>query len=442
MCDMIPFVQSEEQQRIRADLQGKKVSVIFDGTTRLGEALVIVLRFVDGFVIKQYLIRFQTLAKSMTGEEIARQLISVLSVEYGITSDRLLAAMRDRASVNGVAMRTINVVFPDMIDVGCYSHTIDLVGGKFKIPHLDDFIRVWVSLFAHSPRARLWWKERTGKSMSSYSATRWWSKWEVMAQVMLFFGDVAPFLEANPELSPTTNKKLLEMLQNPSSREYIQVELAAVVDAGEAFVKATYNLEGDGPLVLRCFEILSALAAGIQVGYYPNVQAIAQTLSGGSPAVAQQWVDYAKTCVRPGLQYFLTKFSEELSGSVAAFKAARLFDPQKVVGLKPDAAAVDSLQAFPFLKSPTLANLKAELPSYLVKAADIDPSTDALLWWKTNSTDLPHWSAAAADALLVQPSSAAAERVFSLLKASFGPQQDTTLNDYIQASLMLQFNHH
>ena len=97
MCDLIPFVQSEEQQRIRADLQGKKVSVIFDGTTRLGEALVIVLRFVDGFVIKQYLIRFQTLAKSMTGEEIARQLISVLSVEYGITSDRLLTAMRDWA---------------------------------------------------------------------------------------------------------------------------------------------------------------------------------------------------------------------------------------------------------------------------------------------------------------------------------------------------------
>ena len=91
MCDLIPFVQSEEQQRIRANLRGKKVSVIFDGTNRLGEVLVIVLRFVDGFVIKQYLIRFQTLAKSMTGEKIARQLISVLSVEYGITSDRLLA---------------------------------------------------------------------------------------------------------------------------------------------------------------------------------------------------------------------------------------------------------------------------------------------------------------------------------------------------------------
>ncbi len=55
-----------------------------------------------------------------------------------------------------------------------------------------------------------------------------------------------------------------------------------MVDAGEAFVKATYNLEGDGPLVLKCFEILSTLTASIQVGHYPNVQAIAQILSAGS----------------------------------------------------------------------------------------------------------------------------------------------------------------
>ena len=174
MYDLIPFVQSEEQQRIRAELQGKRISVIFDGTTRLGEALIIVVRFVDGFVIKQRLVRFLTLAKSMMGEEIARELlISALSVEYGNTSERLLAEMRDHAGVNGVAMRTIKVVFPDMIDVGCYSHTIDLVGEKFRTPNLDNFIRLWISLFAHSPQARLWWKGRTGKAMSSYSSTRW-----------------------------------------------------------------------------------------------------------------------------------------------------------------------------------------------------------------------------------------------------------------------------
>jgi len=37
-------------------------------------------------------------------------------------------------------MRTIKVVYPDMIDVGCYSHTIDLVGDKLCTPTLDSFI--------------------------------------------------------------------------------------------------------------------------------------------------------------------------------------------------------------------------------------------------------------------------------------------------------------
>ena len=352
MCDLIPFVQSEEQQRIRSELQGKKISVIFDGTTWLGEALVVVVRFIDGFVVKQCLVRFLTLAKSMTGEEIAKELISALSVEYGITSERLLAAMRDRASVNAVAMRTIKVVFPDMIDVGCYSHTIDLVGDKFRAPNIDNFIRLWVSLFAHSPRARLWWKGRTGKAMSSYSSTRWWSKWEVMSQIMSFFGDVAPFLHANPELSPATNRKLLQMLQNPTVKAYVQIELAAIVDAGEAFVKATYNLEGDGPLVLRCYEILSTLTASIQVGHYPNVQAVARTLSGGSPVTLQQWVEYANTCIKPGLQYFLDKFSQEFLNKFSQ----------------------------EFLNTASiLANLKSELPSYLAKAADIDAEIDPLV---------------------------------------------------------------
>ena len=53
---------------------------------------------------------------------------------------------------------------------------------------------------------------------------------------------------------------------------------------------------------------------------------------------------------------------------------------------------------------------------------------------------LPNWASAARKVLLVQPSSAASERVFSLLKASFQEQQDGTLQDYLEASLMLQYN--
>jgi len=55
-----------------------------------------------------------------------------------ISSSSLLAAMHDRASVNDVAIRTIKVVYPVLLNVGCFSYTLDLVGGKFNTPHLSD----------------------------------------------------------------------------------------------------------------------------------------------------------------------------------------------------------------------------------------------------------------------------------------------------------------
>ena len=71
---------------------------------------------------------------------------------------------------------------------------------------------------------------------------------------------------------------------------------------------------------------------------------------------------------------------------------------------------------------------------------DVDPSVDAQDWWERHMEDLPHWSTAFKLVLLVQPSSAAAERVFSLLQNSFSQRQSSSLEDYIETSLMLQYN--
>ena len=109
---------------------------------------------------------------------------------------------------------------------------------------------------------------------------------------------------------------------------------------------------------------------------------------------------------------------------MSVFKAARLFSPHKVETMQPDTSEVDSLTVFPFLNSQELlAGLKEELPMYVGKCADIDPQFSVVDWWKCNCSHLPKWSAAARQILLVQPSSAAAERVFSLLTASFTEQQ-------------------
>ena len=78
-----------------------------------------VVRFVtEDWELKQRLLRIQLLSKSLTGEEIASELIKILSVNYSIDPAHLIAAMRDRASVNNVAMRTLKIVYPSILDIG------------------------------------------------------------------------------------------------------------------------------------------------------------------------------------------------------------------------------------------------------------------------------------------------------------------------------------
>ena len=78
---------------------------------------------------------------------------------------------RPHASVNNVAMRTVKVVYNRMMDIGCFSHTIDLLGERMKTPVLDAFSKGWIGLFSRSPKARLAWHTLTGLSPRSYSAT-------------------------------------------------------------------------------------------------------------------------------------------------------------------------------------------------------------------------------------------------------------------------------
>ena len=63
ITDHIPFIRSQEISLIKDEIAQKNVGVIFDGATRLGEALAIVVRFVDDWEVKQRLIRLQLLTK-------------------------------------------------------------------------------------------------------------------------------------------------------------------------------------------------------------------------------------------------------------------------------------------------------------------------------------------------------------------------------------------
>ena len=122
-------------------------------------------------------------------------------------------------------MRTVQVLYHQVMGIGSFSHTLDHVGEHMVTRNVDTFFKAWISLYAHSPKARLAWKTQTGLPSPSYSTTRWWSRYEVIAQVHNAFGDVHTFL-LNPDLPHTTTRKMLEVFDNPGVCRKFKMELA------------------------------------------------------------------------------------------------------------------------------------------------------------------------------------------------------------------------
>ena len=84
-----------------------------------------------------------------------------------------------------------------------------------------------------------------------------------MKQIMVQFGEIEPFLTNNTPSQP----RLLAILTNPEKLKNVKLELAFVIDWGGFFVKATYNLEGDGPLAFTCCEGVQKVDAAVRVAY-------------------------------------------------------------------------------------------------------------------------------------------------------------------------------
>ena len=94
---------------------------------------------------------------------------------------------------------------------------------------------------------------------------------------------------------PSSKLKLQEIISDPPKSCKRHMELAITVDAMEPFVKATYNLEGDGSLIFKAYEETAMLSAGILNQHYPNTNAVAKSLTTTS-IQQQQLLDCQILC--------------------------------------------------------------------------------------------------------------------------------------------------
>jgi hypothetical protein len=253
-----------------------------------------------------------------------------------------------------------------------------------------------------------------------------------------------------------------------------------IVDFGKQFVERVYMLEGDGYTFLDAFEMLMqietwigtpafnacdrVIAADVATRFVSVVDL--ERRAGLRAERSEKLLSFCKAVIAPGIAGFKKRFGNirnaqagQLSQLVEFYKRARLLNPYTCYLMAPNADAVRKLAAaFPLLRRDStgrVERLVAELPAYVSLCQPLrlpdKPATPKDLtfqkhrdthiaqFFASNKALIPEFYSLFRDCALVTASSAGAERVFSLLTNTFGDQQLSSLEDYIETALMLQY---
>lgn len=460
LSNLVPCVEQMEKELCRDEMKGKSISIIFDGTTHVAEVCAVVVRWADGLTVQQRLIHLGFYEQSFRHQHIAAVLTTVCAQEYNVHFRQVLGFHRDRAASNNAAMQLLALQYPAAEDLPCLSHTLNHCGEKLidAAPTLYKFAKALQGLLAHSLKATQCWRAIVGTSFPAYSATRWWSQYDCLCYLHEHYEQLAPFLADDAlDRSGAYYKTMTEIWNEPFHRIELQLQLITVVTIGKDFREATYHLEGDGPLAFVTYDELLKIATERDTTFpemaYPAIQDKATELArqlhalGNLGAAVEQihpgLIDTARQIGAAAFDYFTSRIWEGvLEHQVLLFKATRLANPIRMRDLNPSAEDVArDLQRVG--RHCDVNGMIEELPRYqaLLRGMRAAPTLESLLeFWRTKQGELPHWYAFVERLLLWQPSSAAAERVFSLLNNTFGTDRAHTKNDYVAASVMRQYN--
>jgi hypothetical protein len=460
---LIPIIAAKQlNELVQPLIDGKfPIHVAFDGTTTVAEAFGIVIRWVEDFVIVQKLLKISHLALSMTAKDTMREMVKVLIQENHFDPSLIVGFSHDRASVNTLAIETLDAIFFRAEDWPCVPHTLDHVGDQFVHQHLDGFWHLWTNVFAYGKKlAQKCYKQLTGHKHKKYSVVRWWSKFECLEQIGVDWATIIPnVLVLIVEQSSTRDssaKALYEMLManRRSKEQMIRLEIAAVLDGGSIFRNATSFLEGDGPLIFVAFDTLMSLFNFIANPEWSNVDAVIEDIVATHPRPAQERMRlkaHALSVVQPGFDYFQSKFNSVdgvLAEQMKLLKLARLCNPIRFRELRITIDKLEELFQFKLFSTEdpliSMQLLKRELCVYLALAEDIDAqhfNMDQILpFFKAHSHEIPGWSKFACLLSTQQVNSAGVERVFSMLKNAMKETQESSLSDYVQGVVLNRYN--
>ena len=266
-------------------------------------------------------------------------------------------------------------------------------------------------------------------------------------------------------------QRLRETMANDVSRAFLKFELGVVGIVGKNMIEATYNLEGDKCCALLAYDTIIKCSDWLNDNYddlsFPGMSDViddcVMTLLGDNvlyegmsvDTLTEHIIEKAKLSVHGGVKYFNDTIMGKLRDDLEIYKTCRYANPIwmrdnfQVPNFANDfRTAVVKLNRF---HNPEIESMVQELINYKREVLDFRRTDDegvykfqmdrCATFWGDRFARLPNLAKFARYCFTLTPSSAGAERVFSILKNTFSVRQMRwSLEDYTECSVMLQHN--
>ena len=225
----------------------KPIVLIEDSTTLVDDQVGICSRMIDpdSLFITQGLVDIWSLLHHTSGRNTAF-IMEQAWKRCNRTRSDIIATPADRVSSNSVAYKELLQGNDDIFAIGCFSHTLDHVGKRFKCPELDQFMIATRELVSISTDAKRLFRENDteDKNLAGYAKIRWWNNWVQMYQIYNngceSVNCTATQLLSNDKYR-ASSRKSTALWKDPITRSKSDVQLAANIDYGMPFVYDYYH---------------------------------------------------------------------------------------------------------------------------------------------------------------------------------------------------------
>jgi hypothetical protein len=453
------------------DLPDTPLSVIIDLTPNCAEVFGMIICFVDknGYITFRC-IDVQFYSKSFNRSDVCLSVLGVL-MKNEIDHKRVKFIIADGCITNVAAVSLLCQSMRSLAFVKCVSHGVNLIGKELtKHPDLKfafSFVRSWSSMMSRSPRASAIFRDKAKLTTepTTNNEQRWYHWYEVLKQVYENSRAVRETITHEEDFAKDIREDLTEMISfdQPDEAAVVKLrsQLATAYDLGKGLVQLCYSTEKNG---FRCAKVYDHWNSVFHTFNTIVNEKDLIALSEHLPAVHENALALCESSTSD-------EYKEIMSTAVLACKAAR----DKMRDLNNDSydttlrilracrffsyeycakhtklelqEEVDQLYNVAYFSSDgdeVMKGLKRELSDYISAAKEfeaVDEDEDPLwTFWRQNRTRLPLLFKAAREVAVIQPSSAAIERLFSYLTSGPSGSQKQALEDIKATQVMVRHN--